>query len=93
MTDFALFSLSCSSRTCEFMHGRAKTFSQQVMESIIDDICSGISDVAFRTAQPIGGLSCSICFMYVEVTLLTLDTTAAQLSRSMDRYFDSSRLC
>ena len=42
------------------MHGRAKTFSEQVIESIIDDSRSGMSGVAFRTVPPIGGLSCII---------------------------------
>ena len=42
------------------MHGHASTFSEQVLASIIitDDSGCGMSDVAFRTVPPIGGLSC-----------------------------------
>ena len=50
--------LSRSTRPCESMHGHAQTFSEQVIESIIDDSRCGMSGVAFRTAQPIDGLSC-----------------------------------
>ena len=38
------------------MHGHARTFSEQVKASIIYDNRCGMSDVAFRTAPPIGGL-------------------------------------
>ena len=40
------------------MHGRAKTFSEQVSESIIDDSRSGMSDVAFRTVLIKWWVSC-----------------------------------
>ena len=52
--------LSRSTHPCEPMHGRARTFSEQVIPSIIYDLRCGISDVAFRTAPPFGGLSCSL---------------------------------
>ena len=45
--------LSWSTRTV--MH-------EQVIASIIDDNCCGMNDVAFRTAPPIGGLSCFPCW-------------------------------
>ena len=47
-----------SIRPCESMHGNARTFSEQVIASIIDDSRCGMSDVAFRTTPPIGGPSC-----------------------------------
>ena len=34
------------------------TFSEQVIASIVDDSRCGMSNIAFRTAPPIGGLSC-----------------------------------
>ena len=52
--------LSRSSRPCESMHGHARTFSEQVITSIIDDSRCGMSDLAFRTAPPIGGPPCFI---------------------------------
>ena len=36
------------------MHGNALTFSEQVIADIIYDSRGGMSDVAFRTAPPIG---------------------------------------
>ena len=39
------------------MHGRAKTAFEQLITSIVDSR-SGNNDVAFRTAPPIGGISC-----------------------------------
>ena len=50
--------LSWSIRPCESMHGNARTFSEQVIASIIYDSRGGMSDVAFRTAPPIGEPSC-----------------------------------
>ena len=47
--------LSRSTRPCESMHGHARTFSEHVIASIIDDSRCMMSDVAFRTAPPIGG--------------------------------------
>ena len=42
-----------------YMHGRATTmFSEKVISNIIDDSRSVMSDVAFRTASPVGELSC-----------------------------------
>ena len=43
---------------CESMHGNARTFSEQVMASIINGSRCGRSDVAFRIAPPNGGPSC-----------------------------------
>ena len=40
------------------MRGRAKPFSEQVIESIIDGSRTGMSDVAFRLAPQIGGFYC-----------------------------------
>ena len=40
------------------MHGHAWTFSEQMIASIIDDSRCEMIGVAFRTAPPIGGLSC-----------------------------------
>ena len=40
------------------MHGNALTFSEQHIASIIYDTRCGMTDVAFRTAPPIGGPSC-----------------------------------
>ena len=37
---------------------RPRTFSEQVIASIKVDSRSGMRDVAFRTAPPIGELSC-----------------------------------
>ena len=54
--------LSRSTRLCESMHGHASTTAEQVIASIIDDSRCGISDVAFCTAPPIGGLSCLYMF-------------------------------
>ena len=45
---------------CESMHGHVRTFSKQVIASITDDSHFGMSDVAFRTVPPIGGLSCLV---------------------------------
>ena len=53
--------LSQSPHPGESMHGHARTFSEQVIASIIDNSRCGISDVAFHTAPPIGGLSCLLC--------------------------------
>ena len=39
------------------MHGHAWIFSEQVKANITDDSRCGVSDVAFRTAPPIGGFS------------------------------------
>ena len=50
--------LSRSTRPCESMHGHGWTFSEQVIAIIIDDSHFVMSDVAFRTAPPIGGLYC-----------------------------------
>ena len=50
-----------STRPCEMTHGHARMFSEQVVPSIIDDSRRGMSDIAFRTAPPIGGLSCFFC--------------------------------
>ena len=50
--------LSWLTRPCESMHGHAWTLSDQVIASIVDDSRCGMSNVAFRTAQPIGVLSC-----------------------------------
>ena len=47
-----------SIRPCESMHANVRTFSEQVIASIIYDSRCGMSDVAFRTAPPIGGPSC-----------------------------------
>ena len=52
--------LSRSTRPCESMHGHARTFSEQAIASIIDDSRCGMSDIAFRAAPPIGGLSCYV---------------------------------
>ena len=52
--------LARSTRPCEAMHGHAWTFSEQVIASIIYDRSCGMSDIAFRIASPIGGLSCLI---------------------------------
>ena len=60
--------LSRSTRPCELMHGHARTFSEQVIASIIDDCRGGLSDAAFRTAQPIGGLSC-FCFVCIPLCI------------------------
>ena len=49
--------LSRSSRPCESVHGHAWTFSEQMIASIIDDSRCRMSDNAFRTVPPIGGLS------------------------------------
>ena len=40
------------------MHGKARTFSQKVIAGIGYDSRREMSGVAFRTAPPIGGLSC-----------------------------------
>ena len=40
------------------MHGYARTFSEQAIASIINDSRCEMSDDAFRTAPPTGGLSC-----------------------------------
>ena len=53
------------------MHERAKTVSQQVKESIADDSRFGIGDDAFRTAPPIGGLSCFFSFSRFQARLIT----------------------
>ena len=50
------------------MHGRAQTFSEQVIENMIDDSRSGVSDVTFHTAPPIGGLSCWQYIWYLSDT-------------------------
>ena len=50
--------LSLSTRPCESMHGHALTLSEQVIACITEDSRSGMNDVAFRTAPPIGELSC-----------------------------------
>ena len=42
------------------MDGHAWTSSEQVIASIIVDSLCGMSDVAFRTASPIGELSCRL---------------------------------
>ena len=49
--------LSRSTRPCEWMHGNAWTFLEQVIANIIFNNRCGMSDVAFRTAPPICGLS------------------------------------
>ena len=54
--------LSRSTRPCDSMHGHAWSFSEQVIASVIDDSRCGMSDVAFRTVQPVDGLSCCITF-------------------------------
>ena len=54
------------------MHGCAQTLSEQVLASIIYDGRSGMSVAAFRTAAPIGGLSCySSCLKQVVYKQLT----------------------
>ena len=50
--------LSRSNRPSKSMQSHARMFSDQVNASIIYDRRCEISDVAFRTALPIGGLSC-----------------------------------
>ena len=50
--------LSRSIRPRESMHGHARTFSEQLIASITHDSRCGMSDVAFRSAPPIGGLFC-----------------------------------
>ena len=40
------------------VNGNTRTFSEQVIASIIEDSRCGMSVVAFHTAPPIGGLSC-----------------------------------
>ena len=50
--------VSRSQGPCESMYGHAWTLSEQVIASFIDDSRCGMSDVAFRTAPLISGLSC-----------------------------------
>ena len=51
--------LSRSIRQCQSIQGDARTFSEQVIDSIICDSRCGVSEVvAFRIAPPIGGPSC-----------------------------------
>ena len=50
--------LSRSTRPCESTHGHAWAFSEQAIASNIDDSRYGMSDGAFRTVPPTGGLSC-----------------------------------
>ena len=51
--------------------GMLKAFSEQVTESVMDVSSSGMSDVAFRTASPIGALSCLISGPRYDLKLLT----------------------
>ena len=64
-----ILTITCSenvhARPCIESHGRVDrdnnttfTISEQVITSIIEDSRCGMSDVAFRTAPPLGGLSC-----------------------------------
>ena len=50
--------MSRSTRPCELMRGNARTFSEHVIGTIIYDSRCELSDVANRSASPIGGPSC-----------------------------------
>ena len=52
----------------------AWTFSEQVTASIINDSRCGMSDVAFRSAKPIGGLPCTQLTQSATVAIVTLST-------------------
>ena len=53
------------------MHGNARTFSEQLIAGNIYDGRCDMTDVAFRTASPIGGPSC-FCLVGILTGLVTL---------------------
>ena len=59
--------------------GVHNVFSEQVVPSIINDSRSGLSNLAFRTAPPIGGLLVQLLVIYLGVGLMYISYFASIL--------------